>query len=400
MRVYDLGPERVGTGKRPAVLTKSEGEPASSGEVWGKVLIYDGDRCAPGEAGTPDYSGFLFPFTSNNPGPQGFSGSITFKEADTLTTGVPTGPVTDTDAVGDANTFTSNAGGWCEALGGTNGNGVNGIQEAYARTSTGGLAVYAGFDVWFTFGPNSFDKTVVDNMVAQPWNPDGLPCGVPVTGIKLAPLSATNPVGGTHTVTATVSDSAGNPIAGVTVTFTVQSGPNAGRTGTGVTNASGQATFTYSDTGGAGTDTIVATFTDANGTVHTSNTVTKTWSSSGPVCGTPTVATNASGQVVSASVTVTGTNLASVLFTTLNNATANTSPTGTPAGGATAAGQTITLGSGVNVVTVTATKGNPAAPAALGITVTDAAGNSVHCDPPLAPGHSSGKGGGHGHGKH
>jgi hypothetical protein len=40
-----------------------------------------------------------------------------------------------------------------------------------------------------------------------------------------------------------------------------------------------------SDTGGAGTDTIVATFHDAAGGLHTSNTVTKIWPST--VTGVP-----------------------------------------------------------------------------------------------------------------
>jgi uncharacterized repeat protein (TIGR01451 family) len=96
-------------------------------------------------------------------------------------------------------------------------------------------------------------------------------------GITLSPASATNPVGGSHTVTAKVQDDNGDPIANRVVTFDVTSGPNAGKTGTATTNASGQATFTYSDTGGAGTDTLVATFTDSTETTRTSNTATKTW---------------------------------------------------------------------------------------------------------------------------
>jgi Bacterial Ig-like domain (group 1) len=252
-----------------------------------KLIIYDGDKCS-SSAGTgidPNYSTFLFPFVTNNPGPQGFSGSVTFVETESppavLTRNVATGfygfPI---DAVGDSNTFTSNTGGWCAAIVGTNGALVNGIQVAYARTGTGGLAIYNGQDNWATFGHNAFDQQTFDNALDQPFNPDHLPCGVPVTGIKLDPLTATNPVGGSHTVTATVTDSGGNPVAGVTVTFSVTAGPNAGKTGTGVTNAAGQATFTYTDTGGAGTDTLVASFHDATGGLHTSNTVTKIWGTS------------------------------------------------------------------------------------------------------------------------
>jgi len=52
----------------------------------------------------------------------------------------------------------------------------------------------------------------------------------------------------------------------------VLSGPNAGKTGTAVTNSNGRASFTYSDTGGAGVDKIQAT----DG-IATSNVVTKHW---------------------------------------------------------------------------------------------------------------------------
>jgi len=263
----------------------------------GKLIIFDADACAPTEAGSANYGGFLFPFSSNNPGPAGDTGTITFVESgDTLTAGESTGfvgPSGVIDAVGDSNTFTSNTGGWCEAIGGTNGNSVTGIQVGYARTALGGLAIYVGWDYWATWHDSSaqaFGKVLFDNVLNQAFNPDGLPCGVPVTGIKLDPLTATNPVGTSHTLTATVTDSTGAVLSGVTVTFTVTSGPNAGQTGTGVTNAAGQATFTYSDTGGAGTDTIVATFHDATGGLHTSNTATKIW---GTARGAPEFGTSA-----------------------------------------------------------------------------------------------------------
>ena len=247
----------------------------------GKVVIYDGDRCAPGVGGQPNYSAFLFPFTSTNPGPRGAEASLTFVEAEaapnTLTRNIHVGDGDGfNDAIGDSNTFNTNAGGWCAALKGTNAIGTNGIQGGYARTPAGGLAIYNGEDNWFTFGARPYQQQVFDDILDQPFNPDGLPCGVPVTGIKLAPLTATNPINANHTVTATVSDSNGNPQAGVTVTFLVKSGPNAGKTGTGATDASGHATFTYTSTL-TGTDTIVATFVDSLGAVHTSNEVTKTW---------------------------------------------------------------------------------------------------------------------------
>lgn len=103
-------------------------------------------------------------------------------------------------------------------------------------------------------------------------------------GIVLGPATATNPVGTNHTVTATVVDAAGAPIPGATVTFNVLTGPNAGVTGNAVTNASGQASFTYTDSGGAGVDQIQASFNDGQ-QVHVSNIALKTWGAVGP---TPT----------------------------------------------------------------------------------------------------------------
>jgi len=136
--------------------------------------------------------------------------------------------------------------------------------------------IYDGEDFWFTFGPTSHLKTVFDDMLAQTFNPDSLPCTIPATGIKLEPPTQTHFVNGSATVTATVVDSNANPQSGLTVTFTVTSGPDAGATGTGVTDASGKASFTYSDTTGPGTDILTASFTDGSGT-HTSNSVDAIW---------------------------------------------------------------------------------------------------------------------------
>jgi hypothetical protein len=255
----------------------------------GKVVIYDSDRCSGNNPATPipHYNTFLYPFTTSNPGPVGHSLAPTWIETESppavLTRALPgistTNPIND--AIGDSNTFVTYDPAWCAAERGPNENGagvgVTGIQIAYARTPAGGLVIYDGNDNWWTDGPNAWDRQVFDNILDQPFNLDSLPCGSVATGITVTPGTATNPVGSSHTVTATVLDNAGAPLVGVTVTFKVTSGPNVGQTGTCVTNSAGQCTFTYSDTGGAGTDNIVATFTDATGTLHSSNIVTKTW---------------------------------------------------------------------------------------------------------------------------
>ena len=53
-----------------------------------------------------------------------------------------------------------------------NTNGVVGFVEAYARTASGGLAIYEGEDFWFTFGPTAHLKQVFDLILDQPFSPD------------------------------------------------------------------------------------------------------------------------------------------------------------------------------------------------------------------------------------
>lgn len=113
--------------------------------------------------------------------------------------------------------------------------------------------------------------------------------------VGLSPATATSPVGTNHTVTALAQAANGNPVAGVTINFSVLTGPNVGKTGAGTTGADGKATFTYTDTGGPGTDTIQAFI----GTTLSSNVVSKIWAN-------PTIAcdVNADGKVTNADLTL------------------------------------------------------------------------------------------------
>lgn len=98
--------------------------------------------------------------------------------------------------------------------------------------------------------------------------------GYPVLpGVVLSEKVTTRAIGSTHTVQAVVLDDSGVPQAGTTVTFTVTSGPNAGVTGTGVTDSDGIATFSYPGTA-AGTDVIEASIL---GDTVKSNTVDLLW---------------------------------------------------------------------------------------------------------------------------
>jgi hypothetical protein len=94
--------------------------------------------------------------------------------------------------------------------------------------------------------------------------------------LSLAPATQTHTAGQTASVTATLS-ACGTPLPGGTVDFAVQSGPNAGAAGSGpaVTDANGNATFTYTSAT-VGTDTVQATVPNDVGTIP-SNTVSVVW---------------------------------------------------------------------------------------------------------------------------
>ena len=119
-----------------------------------------------------------------------------------------------------------------------------------------------------------------------------------MTAISVSPTSDTNPVGSSHTVTATVAPAQ----SGVTVRFEVLTGPNAGTKDSATTNSSGVATDAYTGNGGAGTDTIIVwadldrdSRRDAS---EPSAVATKTWTGTGPVSGltlTPSSDTNPVG---------------------------------------------------------------------------------------------------------
>lgn len=96
-----------------------------------------------------------------------------------------------------------------------------------------------------------------------------------VMTISLAPFFSTNQLLEDHTVTATVLTD-GAPAPGVDVSFEVTDGPNAGLTGDDVTDANGEATFTFTSDF-PGIDTIVASYDDPDLGIIKSNSVSKTW---------------------------------------------------------------------------------------------------------------------------
>lgn len=152
-----------------------------------------------------------------------------------------------------------------------------------AILSNWSCSVHEAFDGWpSTFLPLAIARGDFSGAMDFPDGSRGTPYIIAsgeglhlISTIDLSPTSATNDVGASHTVTATVKEN-DTPVVGTTVTFTVLSGPNAGLTGTDVTDASGHATFTYSSSV-AGTDTIEASYVDSAGKTRVSNDVTKTW---------------------------------------------------------------------------------------------------------------------------
>lgn len=245
----------------------------------GKVIIFTADGCASNGLGlVPNYSTFLFPFTSSNPGPEGASGSYTSIEPSSLTAGLAVGPQ-PYDAIGDANIFSSYNGNWCDSIDATNVLGTSGYVQAYASTESGGLAIYDGEDVWFTDQPSNHLAQIVSLALAQPWRPSGLPCTVSASGVHLTvtPGAATYPYGAQVTMQVTVLDTSGNPVPGATVYFQVTSGPDAPQNVPVTTNAIGEASWTFTNLRTPGTDTIDVSYTDNSGNVYTSNNVYVTW---------------------------------------------------------------------------------------------------------------------------
>lgn len=108
------------------------------------------------------------------------------------------------------------------------------------------------------------------------WRPIGA-AGVTTAVLTLGPPTVTATSGQPGTVTATLLDGSGTGIPNATVAFAVKSGPDAGTTGTAVTDADGDARFTY--TGTEGEDVVTASVTTV-GTLS-SNTVHVLWTDPG-----------------------------------------------------------------------------------------------------------------------
>jgi len=123
--------------------------------------------------------------------------------------------------------------------------------------------------------------------------------------ITLDPPDDENEVGANHTVTATVT-AGGQPVVGVLVSFEVTAGANVGEVSDVgecsinadcTTDANGQVSWTYTGSGGLGTDAISACFTDETGEERCAE-ASKDWVDTTPPVAACTESVNPSGKNV------------------------------------------------------------------------------------------------------
>jgi virginiamycin B lyase len=148
---------------------------------------------------------------------------------------------------------------------------INGIQMGQPVTGTLSLPNNTG---WTMNGnprgsgyayTGLLDEFRISNSALTPSQFLAPPASTPSTAytVTLTPATASSATGTQYTVTAKVTDANSVAQANVSVTFTILSGPNAGATGvcspsTCKTDSSGQVSFTYTGSGGAGQDSIKA----------------------------------------------------------------------------------------------------------------------------------------------
>jgi len=159
------------------------------------------------------------------------------------------------------------------------------VTGANAKAST--AFSFSGLSTTFHYtGTKAGDDTITATLtyggtdygplsVTKHWTAEG------AETLTLVPADATNTVGETHTLTANLTDTYGNPIPGAEITFKVTGDHT--KTGTAATNSNGDAVWSYSETT-PGVDNIVATYDGL-----TSNTVTKTWEVGPPSTQTTTI---------------------------------------------------------------------------------------------------------------
>ena len=276
--------------------------------------------------------------------------------------------------------------------------GNGSVTGSPATTNAAGVATVGSWTLATTAGANTLTATA-----------GALSTSFTATGTAGAAANITRTAGDAQTATAgtavatapsvTITDTNGNPVAGVTVTFAVASGGGTVAGETQTTNASGVATvgsWTLGTTAGANTLTATAgalttTFT-ATATAGAAANITKT-------AGDGQTATAGSAVATAPSVTVTdtyGNPVAgvSVTFAASGNGSVTGSPATTDAAGvATVGSWTLATTAGANTLTATAgalttsftATGTAGAPATIEKTAGDAQSATVGTAVAIAP---------------
>ncbi len=157
-----------------------------------KLIIQDADSCGKG----PDYGFLPYRFATNNPGAQGApSDQLIFVEENILANAQPkeagflnvapwlASENGNHNELGDSNLITQYDSHWCGHLFTTNVNNENGFVEAYAHFGRG-LIIYDGFDK-DQKDSREYEKLVTREL-ALPFDPDGLPCSIPIGDFIIA----------------------------------------------------------------------------------------------------------------------------------------------------------------------------------------------------------------------
>jgi hypothetical protein len=186
-----------------------------------------------------------------------------------------------------------------------NAGGATGLLHASTQVTPGPHSVY--FSI-FDQGDHRLDSaTFLDNLTVGFVPSPSVNCvpGATLVNFKLSvsPASATNPVGTTHTVTARLTDTKGNSIPSAPVDFTV-TGPNS-TSGSGTTDPSGDATFTYTGTA-LGSDMISACYEPSGPPCAAVASATKTWVKASPTISTAAANPVPAGGIASDSATLAG----------------------------------------------------------------------------------------------
>lgn len=182
----------------------------------------------------------------------------------------PAGQIHGTKSLGAITPNEANAGycvGDSQNNTGTSNVGIHARYQATIQSAAGTQSDQGDSNVSFLYLPAGSLTTILREFE------ETFASTAPPATVMLSPVAATNPVGSSHTVTATVTDASGQPVPGVTVHFTVTGAVNT--SGSCLTDANGQCSFTYQGPVLPGQDVITGC-AGPNGAAPC-GTATKTW---------------------------------------------------------------------------------------------------------------------------